>query len=115
MPRRSSRCAPTPICGPATRTGPGTCSTLLCRPWPVHRTEPDSSSAEANAYDEALTTSSAASALRALAIQMIIDKEWGLSINESPLQGSHVVDQLTDLVEEAVLAEFEAIAERRGS
>ena len=51
---------------------------------------------------------------RALAIQMVIDQEWGLSRNENPLQGSYVVDELTDLVEEAVLQEFERIAERGG-
>ena len=51
---------------------------------------------------------------RALAIQMIIDQEWGLSANENPLQGSYIVDELTDLVEEAVLAEFERISERGG-
>jgi isobutyryl-CoA mutase len=51
---------------------------------------------------------------RALAIQMIIDQEWGLSRNENPLQGSYVVSELTDLVEEAVLAEFERLSERGG-
>ena len=51
---------------------------------------------------------------RALAIQMIINKEWGLSSNENPLQGSFIVDELTDLVEEAVLAEFDRITERGG-
>ena len=51
---------------------------------------------------------------RALAIQMIIDQEWGLPVNENPLQGSYIVDELTDLVEEAVLAEFERISERGG-
>ncbi|MCW2814308.1 MAG: scpA 1, partial [Nocardioides sp.] len=49
-----------------------------------------------------------------LAIQMIINREWGLAMNENPLQGSFIVDQLTDLVEEAVLLEFEAISERGG-
>ncbi len=67
-----------------------------------------------NAYDEAVTTPSAHSVRRALAIQMIIDKEWGLSDNENPLQGSFVIDELTDLVEEAVLAEFDRIADRGG-
>ncbi|MEI2640872.1 MAG: methylmalonyl-CoA mutase family protein [Candidatus Nanopelagicales bacterium] len=51
---------------------------------------------------------------RALAIQLIIDQEWGLSMNENPLQGSYIVDELTDLVEEAVLAEFDRIADRGG-
>jgi methylmalonyl-CoA mutase len=51
---------------------------------------------------------------RALAIQLVIDQEWGLAKNENPLQGSFVVDQLTDLVEEAVLAEFDRISSRGG-
>ncbi|MBI1350387.1 MAG: methylmalonyl-CoA mutase [Actinomycetales bacterium] len=67
-----------------------------------------------NAYDEAVTTPSAQSVRRALAIQMIIDQEWGLSKNENPLQGSYIVDELTDLVEEAVLAEFDRISDRGG-
>ena len=67
-----------------------------------------------NAYDEAVTTPSESSVRRALAIQMIIDKEWGLSLNENPLQGSYIIEELTDLVEEAVLAEFDRIAERGG-
>ena len=67
-----------------------------------------------NAYDEAVTTPSEQSVRRALAIQMIIDREWGLAANENPLQGSFIVEELTDLVEEAVLAEFERITERGG-
>ncbi len=67
-----------------------------------------------NAYDEAVTTPSEESVRRALAIQLIINREWGLAMNENPLQGSFIVDELTDLVEEAVLAEFEAISERGG-
>ncbi len=67
-----------------------------------------------NAYDEAVTTPSQHSVRRALAIQMIIDKEWGLAGVENPLQGSYVVDELTELVEEAVLAEFERLSERGG-
>jgi isobutyryl-CoA mutase len=74
----------------------------------------NASSLHTNAYDEAVTTPTAHSVRRALAIQMIIDKEWGLSSNENPLQGSFVVDELTDLVEEAVLAEFERLADRGG-
>ncbi len=74
----------------------------------------NANSLHTNAYDEAITTPSTASVRRALAIQMIIDQEWGLSNNENPLQGSYIVDQLTDLVEEAVLTEFERIAERGG-
>jgi methylmalonyl-CoA mutase len=67
-----------------------------------------------NAYDEAVTTPSEQSVRRALAIQMIIDNEWGLTGNENPLQGSLVVEELTALVEEAVLSEFERISERGG-
>jgi methylmalonyl-CoA mutase len=67
-----------------------------------------------NAYDEAVTTPSAESVRRALAIQLIINREWGLAMNENPLQGSFVVDELTDLVEEAVLAEFDRITARGG-
>jgi methylmalonyl-CoA mutase len=67
-----------------------------------------------NAFDEAITTPSAESVRRALAIQLIINREWGLAKNENPLQGSFIVDELTDLVEEAVLVEFERITERGG-
>ncbi|HWJ09634.1 MAG TPA: methylmalonyl-CoA mutase family protein, partial [Nocardioides sp.] len=65
-------------------------------------------------YDEAVTTPSTESVRRALAIQLIINREWGLAANENPLQGSYVIDQLTDLVEEAVLLEFDRISERGG-
>ncbi|WNV73713.1 fused isobutyryl-CoA mutase/GTPase IcmF [Geodermatophilus sp. DSM 44513] len=74
----------------------------------------NANSLHTNAYDEAVTTPSEHSVRRALAIQMIIDREWGLAGNENPLQGSFVVEELTDLVEEAVLAEFDRIAERGG-
>jgi methylmalonyl-CoA mutase len=74
----------------------------------------NASSLHTNAYDEAVTTPSEESVRRALAIQMIINKEWGLAMNENPLQGSFIVDDLTDLVEEAVLAEFGRISERGG-
>jgi methylmalonyl-CoA mutase len=67
-----------------------------------------------NAFDEAITTPSAESVRRALAIQLIVNREWGLAKNENPLQGSFIVDELTDLVEEAVLIEFERITERGG-
>ncbi|MGN6328914.1 MAG: methylmalonyl-CoA mutase family protein [Rhodanobacter sp.] len=67
-----------------------------------------------NAYDEAITTPTEESVRRAVAIQMIINKELGLNFNENPWQGSYVVDILTDLVEEAVYKEFEAISERGG-
>ena len=67
-----------------------------------------------NAYDEAVTTPSSESVRRAIAIQLIIDQEWGLSKNENQLQGSYIIDELTNLVEEAVLVEFERISERGG-
>ncbi|WP_392543088.1 fused isobutyryl-CoA mutase/GTPase IcmF [Oryzobacter telluris] len=74
----------------------------------------NANSLHTNAYDEAVTTPGEESVRRALAIQMIINKEWGLAVNENPLQGSFVVDELTDLVEAAVLAEFDRISERGG-
>ncbi|MFA5941228.1 MAG: fused isobutyryl-CoA mutase/GTPase IcmF [Sinimarinibacterium sp.] len=67
-----------------------------------------------NAYDEAITTPTEESVRRAMAIQLIINREWGLARNENPNQGSFIIDELTDLVEEAVLKEFEAIASRGG-
>jgi methylmalonyl-CoA mutase len=67
-----------------------------------------------NAYDEAITTPSSESVRRALAIQLIINREWGLAKNENPYQGSFIVEELTDLVEEAVLVEFDRITERGG-
>jgi methylmalonyl-CoA mutase len=67
-----------------------------------------------NAYDEAVTTPTEESVRRAMAIQLIINREWGLSRNENPNQGSFIIDELTDLVEEAVLKEFDAIAARGG-
>jgi methylmalonyl-CoA mutase len=67
-----------------------------------------------NAFDEAITTPSEDSVRRALAIQLVINKEWGLARNENPTQGSFVIEELTDLVEEAVLKEFERISERNG-
>ncbi|MFE6157302.1 fused isobutyryl-CoA mutase/GTPase IcmF [Streptomyces sp. NPDC056486] len=67
-----------------------------------------------NAYDEAVTTPTEESVRRALAIQLIINREWGLAMNENPLQGSYIIDELTDLLEEAVLTEFERISERGG-
>jgi methylmalonyl-CoA mutase len=74
----------------------------------------NANSLHTNAFDEAVTTPSEESVRRALAIQMIINREWGLAVNENPLQGSFVVDELTDLVEAAVLAEFDRISERGG-
>ncbi|MFZ4789542.1 MAG: fused isobutyryl-CoA mutase/GTPase IcmF [Candidatus Competibacteraceae bacterium] len=67
-----------------------------------------------NAYDEAITTPSEESVRRAMAVQLIINKEWGLARNENPNQGAFIIDELTDLVEEAVLKEFERISERGG-
>ena len=67
-----------------------------------------------NAYDEAVTTPSEESVRRAMAVQMIITKELGLARNENPSQGAFIIDELTDLVEEAVLAEFERIDQRGG-
>ncbi|MFZ0160150.1 MAG: fused isobutyryl-CoA mutase/GTPase IcmF [Kineosporiaceae bacterium] len=74
----------------------------------------NANSLHTNAYDEAVTTPSEHSVRRALAIQMIIDAEWGLAGCQNPLQGSYVVSELTDLVEEAVLLEFERLTERGG-
>jgi len=67
-----------------------------------------------NAYDEAITTPTEASVRRAMAIQLIINKELGLTKNENPIQGSFIIEELTDLVEEAVLTEFDRITERGG-
>ncbi|MHB0919578.1 MAG: methylmalonyl-CoA mutase [Thiomonas sp. 15-66-11] len=67
-----------------------------------------------NAYDEAITTPTEESVRRAMAIQLVINREWGLAKCENPNQGAFVIEELTDLVEEAVLKEFEAIAERGG-
>ena len=67
-----------------------------------------------NAYDEAITTPTEESVRRAMAIQLIINKELGLAKNENPLQGSFIIEELTDLVEEAVLTEFDRITERGG-
>jgi isobutyryl-CoA mutase len=74
----------------------------------------NANSLHTNAYDEAVTTPTEESVRRAMAIQLIINREWGLSMNENPLQGSFIIEELTDLVEEAVLAEFDRIAERGG-
>ncbi len=74
----------------------------------------NANSLHTNAFDEAVTTPSAESVRRALAIQLIIDREWGLTANENPLQGSFIVEELTDLVEEAVLAELERLSDRGG-
>ncbi len=74
----------------------------------------NANSLHTNAYDEAITTPSEESVRRAMAIQLIINREWGLAKNENPTQGAFIIDELTELLEEAVLAEFERIAERGG-
>ena len=74
----------------------------------------NANSLHTNAYDEAVTTPSPESVRRALAIQLIINREWGLSMNENQLQGSYIIDDLTDLVENRVLEEFDRINERGG-
>ena len=74
----------------------------------------NTNSLHTNAYDEAITTPTEESVRRAMAIQLILNKEWGLAKNENPNQGSFVIDELTGLVEEAVLKEFEAISSRGG-
>ncbi|WP_148572902.1 fused isobutyryl-CoA mutase/GTPase IcmF [Nocardioides caldifontis] len=74
----------------------------------------NANSLHTNAFDEAVTTPTEESVRRALAIQLIINREWGLAMNENPLQGSFIIDELTDLVEEAVLREFDNINERGG-
>ena len=74
----------------------------------------NANSLHTNAYDEAITTPTEESVRRAMAIQLIINRELGLAQNENPIQGAYVVDELTDLVEEAVLREFERISDRGG-
>src|SRR5438874_2037947 len=77
-------------------------------------THDNTNSLHTNAYDEAITTPTEESVRRAMAIQLIINKEWGVGKNENPNQGSFILEELTDLVEEAVLKEFEAISSRGG-
>jgi methylmalonyl-CoA mutase len=67
-----------------------------------------------NAYDEAVTTPTGESLRRAMAIQLIINREWGLGMNENPNQGSFIIEELTDLVEAAVLREFDRLSDRGG-
>jgi methylmalonyl-CoA mutase len=74
----------------------------------------NTNSLHTNAYDEAITTPTEESVRRAMAIQLIINREWGVGKNENPNQGSFLMEELTDLVEEAVLKEFEAISSRGG-
>ncbi len=79
-----------------------------------YRIQTSDCSLHTNAYYEAITTPTEESVRRAMAIQLIINREWGVAKNENPNQGAFVIDELTDLVEEAVLKEFEAIASRGG-
>ena len=74
----------------------------------------NANSLHTNAYDEAITTPTEESVRRAMAIQLIINREWGLAKNENSNQGSFIIEELTDLVEESVLREFESISERGG-
>ncbi len=74
----------------------------------------NANSLHTNAFDEAITTPTEESVRRAMAIQLVINREWGLAKNENPNQGSFIIDELTELVEEAVLKEFESISERGG-
>src|SRR5690625_3336202 len=74
----------------------------------------NTNSLHTNAYDEAITTPTEESVRRAMAIQLIINREFGLTKNENSLQGSFIVEELTDLVEEAVLEEFERLNDRGG-
>jgi isobutyryl-CoA mutase len=74
----------------------------------------NANSLHTNAFDEAITTPSEHSVRRAIAIQLIVNREWGLAKNENPNQGSFIIQELTELVEEAVLKEFEALSERGG-
>ncbi len=74
----------------------------------------NANSLHTNAYDEAITTPTEESVRRAMAIQLVINREWGLAKNENPSQGAFIIDELTELVEEAVLKEFDAISERGG-
>jgi len=85
---------------------------LLCRR--LFAIYDNCNSLHTNAYDEAITTPTEESVRRALAIQLIINQEWGLAKNENPSQGAFIIDELTDLVEEAVLQEFEKISDRGG-
>jgi len=80
----------------------------------LHAIYDNCNSLHTNAYDEAITTPTEESVRRAMAIQLIINKELGLAKNENPLQGAFVIGELTDLVEQAVLTEFQAISERGG-
>ena len=74
----------------------------------------NANSLHTNASDEAVTTPSAESVRRALAIQLVIAREWGLAVNENPLQGSYIIEELTELVEAAVLDELDRLSERGG-
>ena len=81
---------------------------------PDHPIYDNCNSLHTNAFDEAITTPTEDSVRRAVAIQLIINREWGLAKNQNPNQGSFVIEELTDLVEEAVLVEFDRLTERGG-
>jgi methylmalonyl-CoA mutase len=80
----------------------------------LHAVHDNCNSLHTNAYDEAITTPTRESVRRAMAIQLIINNEFGLAKNQNPFQGSFIVEELTDLVERAVLAEFDRLTERGG-
>jgi methylmalonyl-CoA mutase len=80
----------------------------------LYAVQDNCNSLHTNAYDEAITTPTEESVRRAIAIQLIINRELGLAKNDNPLQGSFIVEELTDLVEEAILAEFDRLTERGG-
>ena len=80
----------------------------------LHAVYDNCNSLHTNAYDEAITTPTEESVRRALAIQLIINNEFGLAKNQNPFQGSFIIEELTDLVEEAVLAEFDRLTDRGG-
>jgi methylmalonyl-CoA mutase len=107
--RCAARCSNTisrpPAAACTARTSSSTTSAPPCRPCAPFTTT--AHSLHTNAFDEAITTPTEESVRRALAIQLIINREWGLAKNENPYQGSFIVDELTDLVEEAVLMEFD--------
>jgi isobutyryl-CoA mutase len=97
--------------------GPAQCQApiaLGCSPQALIAAYDNCSSLHTDAYDEAITTPTEESVRRAMAIELIINREWGLAKNENPNQGAFVIDELTELVEEAVLAEFEKLTERSG-
>jgi methylmalonyl-CoA mutase len=106
---RAARCSSTTSRPPAAACTARTFSSMTSAPpcRPLCAIYDNAQSLHTNAFDEAITTPTEESVRRALAIQLIINREWGLAKNENPYQGSFIVDELTDLVEEAVLTEFD--------